>query len=119
MVLTSAQIVYITDAAWFNFYIEPRTVDTSGIGITGYFGNDFNMTGEGAVDLDKVTANLVRWPQAYLWLDVGMKGYPVFIRVWADDVAALRASFVAKYGDVVKPNVWNENLAGVAPWDGP
>lgn len=114
MILTDVQISRITAAAWFNFIVEPRTIDVNGVGLSGYYGNNVNMTGEGTADLDKVLVCLTRWPRAVLWLDVGEHALSNFIIVTAEDVLALRASYLAAYGGIVKPDIWNESFGGLA-----
>jgi len=107
--LTQDQIDLMVNKAWFFGYIQPNVTNPTGMGVMGYYGNNAPISGEGAVDLEKVEAMQVNWPHSQVWLDVGPEPmYPRLVKVNSTDIAALKAAFIARYGDVVKPSVYGQ-----------
>jgi hypothetical protein len=115
--LTTAQIDLIADAAWFFVAVEPRSIDTLGVGLTKYYGAGFTVSGEGTPAIDSVLNFMDQFPRGVFTLDVGSAGYQRMVAVTRDDVLALRAAFYSRYGDRTKPAYYDRNLTGVAVGD--
>ena len=64
-------------------------------------------TGDGVDDLDRLIVQMAAGtqPSAQFQVDVGMQ-YSIYKPFDLDDLVAIRASFVAKYGEVNKPNAY-------------
>jgi hypothetical protein len=128
--LAASQIRIVTNQAWFVFSISPNTVDTSCLSIQGLYGCAVLYSGEGSKTIAYLQSMLANWPRATIQLDVPVVVPPRvmtpasdslnegavegpqlqagsnFITVTLDDVEALRQSFIARWGDVVKPDVY-------------
>jgi hypothetical protein len=115
--LTTAQIDLIADSAWFFIAVEPRSIDTTGVGLTKYYGAGFTISGEGTPAIDRVLQFMAQLPRGIFTVDVGSAGYQRMVAVTQDDVLALRAAFYARYGDLEKPAYYDRNTTGVAVGD--
>lgn len=104
--LTEDQLARIVAMAWFFISIEPRTIDPVGVGITGFYGTAFDVTGEGTKGLTRVLGFMRSWPRAVVTIDVGEPGYQRMTPCTRQDILALRSRFYAAYGDVAKPNYY-------------
>lgn len=62
------------------------------------------FTGDGVDDLDKVYAFMGNYPRGRFSVDMG-NDRAVYRRVDREDVAGIRAQYVAYYGEVNKPTV--------------
>jgi hypothetical protein len=134
--LTPAQINRVVSQAWFVFDVRPNVTDTSGTSIAGFYGTGNLYSGEGSKTIAYLQTQLANWPRVTLKLDVPVDLRPAvrggnappasppdsldegaiegpalqagdnFIPMTLDDVEALRQAFIAKWGDVVKPDYY-------------
>ena len=110
MALTTAQIDLIADAAWFFIAVEPRSIDTTGVGLTKYYGAGFTVSGEGTPALERVLRMMWQYPRGVFTIDVGSAGYQRMVAVTSDDVMMLHAAFYARYGGQIKPPVYGNPI---------
>ena len=129
--LTQDQIDRVVDQAWYVFDVTPNVTDTGGTGLSGFYGTSSVYSGEGSKSIAYLQTMLRNWPRATLKLDVpvappllepggmapprdslnegaiegpALQAGDNFLMVTLDDVEALRQAFIARWGDVVKPN---------------
>jgi len=130
--LSRAQIDRVVEQAWYVVSVNAHTVDTAGVAISGFYGNDVVYSGEGSKGIAYLQKQLANWPKAALQLDVpvappkppppAVNPYDAFIEnsiegpalqaganwltITRDDLEAVRQAFIARWGDVWKPNVY-------------
>lgn len=96
--------------AWFVFTVNLM----DDVGVEGYEGNDFVIHGQGVGTLDRILRGMRRYPRGRFRLDYG--GLVQDVRdVFQGNVCDLRESFVDLYGEVDKPDVWDDRY--VSPPD--
>jgi hypothetical protein len=102
VVLTNAELDFLARQASWKFDFNPMD------------GNDsFVLAGDGVDDLDRLTTRIQGLKRFKLTLDVGRQ-FDVPKPVTLEDVAALRAAYVAIHGAVDKPQEPFENSPGHA-----
>lgn len=89
--------------AWFVFRVNLNDAT----GYEGFEGYAFNIFGEGVTILDEVAEMFTKFPRATIALDYGSL-VEDSLPVGPDNIADLRAAFVAIHGEVYKPDVWNK-----------
>ena len=108
MQLTPAAIANVAGRAWFYFLVY----DYYNLYLNAFLGDATVITGEGVNTLDQVRNYLLRpFPSRFqVQLDVG--GIQAEMReVDVEDLAAIRAAYVALWGEVDKPNVYRPPFA--------
>jgi len=132
--LNSGQLNRVAQQAWYVISVSPNVTDTSCLGLSGYYGTEAVYSGEGSKSIAYLQKLALNWPKATFQLDVpvmpvmapvqkltlastdsfveqsgecpGLQAGANWTRVTADDIEALRQTFIVKWGDVWKPNVY-------------
>ena len=103
MLLTPEQIKGRVDSAWFTIDMNPHVVDTSGVGLSGFFGCGNIWSGQGATTLEMLRQRLSIYPKATMDIDISLSNVAHFTRMDGEDLLALEKAFIARYGYVDKP----------------
>lgn len=108
--VSDAQLGLIVDAAWAVFDVNPNVTDSSGLGVSVFFGNGNFWTAEGAVELQELQDFLELythpWRQPSMALDLGHSQISSFRPCTIADIVQLQALFTQRYGYVKKPNAY-------------